>query len=161
MAHCHAGRRGGGRRTGPSIPNMRGALDFSSWQGVLSTLLGLVVVSLVAVGIRLLLMQSVQQRRERQTRQISERLRTLIASYKTLGGSFTGDLAVDPSHLRALRSKADAAQAALASAETVAAIGAAPAPEALSRPPPAAPPSPDPAGAERRRRIRDAGEGAL
>ncbi|RZL41887.1 MAG: hypothetical protein EOP72_07480, partial [Variovorax sp.] len=66
---------------------MRNTLDFSSWQGVLSTLLGLVLVSVVAVGIRLLVMQSVQQRRERQNRQINERLKTLIAAYKTLGGS--------------------------------------------------------------------------
>jgi hypothetical protein len=36
-------------------------------------------------------------------RQINERLKTLIAAYKTLGGSFTGDLAVDPRHLRDLR----------------------------------------------------------
>ena len=36
-------------------------------------------------------------------RQINERLRTLIAAYKTLGGSFTGTLTVDPTHLRDLR----------------------------------------------------------
>jgi hypothetical protein len=78
-------------------------LDFSSWQGVLSTLLGLAVITLLGVGIRLLVMQTVQQRRERENRQINERLRTLIAAYKTLGGSFTGDLAVDPTHLRDLR----------------------------------------------------------
>ncbi len=47
-------------------------------------------------------MQTIQQRRERENRQINERLRTLIAAYKTLGGSFTGDLAVDPAHLRDL-----------------------------------------------------------
>jgi len=83
--------------------------DFSSWQGVLSTLLGLAVITLLGVGIRLLLMQTVQQRRERENRQINERLRTLIAAYKTLGGSFTGDLAVDPTHLRELqRRPADA-----------------------------------------------------
>ena len=82
-------------------------LDFSSWQGVLSTLLGLAVITLLGVGIRLLVMQTVQQRRERENRQINERLRTLIAAYKTLGGSFTGDLAVDPTHLRDLR-RADA-----------------------------------------------------
>ena len=78
-------------------------LDFSSWQGVLSTLLGLAVITLLGVGIRLLIMQTVQQRRERENRQINERLRTLIAAYKTLGGSFTGDLAVDPTHLRDLK----------------------------------------------------------
>jgi hypothetical protein len=78
-------------------------LDFSSWQGLLSTLLGLAIITLLGVGIRLLVMQTVQQRRERENRQINERLRTLIAAYKTLGGSFTGDLAVDPTHLRDLR----------------------------------------------------------
>jgi type II secretory pathway pseudopilin PulG len=82
---------------------MRNIVDFSSWQGGLTTLLGLALVSLVAVGIRLLFMHTVQQRRERANRQINERLKTLIAAYKTLGGSFTGNLAVDPSHLRELR----------------------------------------------------------
>ena len=78
-------------------------LDFTSWQTLLSTLLGLSVITLIGVGIRLLAMQAMQQRRERENRQINERLRTLIAAYKTLGGSFTGDLAVDPAHLRDLR----------------------------------------------------------
>jgi len=82
---------------------VRSGFDFSSWQGLLSTLLGIAVVSLVAIGIRLLVMQTVQQRRERENRQINERLRTLIAAYKTLGGSFTGNLAVDPTHWRELR----------------------------------------------------------
>ncbi len=82
---------------------MRSALDFSSWQALISTLLGLVLVSVVAVGVRLLVMQTVQQRRERANRQINERLKTLIAAYKTLGGSFTGVLSVDPRHLRELR----------------------------------------------------------
>src|ERR1700744_4243685 len=79
------------------------SLDFSSWSGLLSTLLGLAVITLLGVGIRLLIMQSVQQRRERENRQINERLRALMAAYKTLGGSFTGNLAVDPAHLRDLR----------------------------------------------------------
>jgi len=77
-------------------------LDWSSWQGVLTTLLGLATITLIGVGIRLILMQTVQRRRERENRQINERLRTLIAAYKTLGGSFTGDLAVDPTHLQDL-----------------------------------------------------------
>lgn len=80
------------------------SLDFSSWSALLSTLLGLAVITLLGVGIRLLIMQSVQQRRERENRQINERLRALMAAYKTLGGSFTGNLAVDPAHLRDLRS---------------------------------------------------------
>lgn len=78
-------------------------LDFSSWQGVLVTLAGLALVTLIGVGIRLLMMFTVQARRERLNRQINERLRTLIAAYKVLGGSFTGDLTVDPRHLRELR----------------------------------------------------------
>jgi uncharacterized membrane protein YgcG len=81
-------------------------LDFSSWQTVLSTIVGIAVITLIGVGIRLLVMQRVQQRRERENRQINERLRTLIAAYRTLGGSFTGDLAVDPSHLRDLKQRA-------------------------------------------------------
>jgi uncharacterized membrane protein YgcG len=111
---------------------MRNLFDFSSWQAGLTTLFGLALVSLVAVGIRLLVMQTVQQRRERANRQINERLKTLIAAYKTLGGSFTGDLTVDPSHLRELRrSNPDDARAA-----------------ALD-------------GSDRRRRLRDAVEAAL
>lgn len=83
---------------------MRG-LDFSSWQGLLTTLAGLALITLIGVGIRLLVMQTVQERRARENRQINERLRTLIAAYKTLGGSFTGDLEVDPTHLRELRQR--------------------------------------------------------
>ncbi|MFY1824504.1 hypothetical protein ACN47A_01190 [Myxococcus fulvus] len=112
-------------------------LDFSSWSAVLSTLLGLVVVSLVAVSIRLLAMQTLQRRRERENRQINERLKTLIAAYKTLGGSFTGELEVDPTHLRDLRRRAE--EAAASGREV---------------------PEPDSAS-ERRRRIRDAVEAAL
>ena len=48
-------------------------------------------------------MVTIQQRRERLNRQINERLRTLISAYKVLGGSFTGDLTVDPTHRRDLR----------------------------------------------------------
>jgi hypothetical protein len=78
-------------------------LDFSSWHALLSTVLGLALITLIMVGVRLLAMHTVQKRRESENRQINERLRTLIAAYKTLGGSFTGDLSVDPTHLRDLR----------------------------------------------------------
>jgi uncharacterized membrane protein YgcG len=78
-------------------------LDFSSWQAAVTTLLGLAVFTLLGVGIRVLMMQSIQQRRERMNRQINERLKTLISAYRTLGGSFTGQLSVDPTHLRDLR----------------------------------------------------------
>ena len=120
-------------------------LDFSSWQTVVSTLLAVAVVTLIGVGIRLLAMLTIQQRRERENRQINERLRTLIAAYKTLGGSFTGNLMVDPRHLRDLRrARADAAPAAEEAA--------------LVLPTPTDPDSP---GADRARRIRDAVEAAL
>jgi hypothetical protein len=112
-------------------------VDFSSWQGVLSTLLGLAIITLLGVGVRLLLMQTVQQRRERENRQINERLRTLIAAYKTLGGSFTGDLSVDPTHLRDVRLR----DAAATGATIPAVIG--------------------PESTDRSRRIRDSVESAL
>jgi hypothetical protein len=125
---------------------MRG-LDFSSWQGLLSTLFGLAIITLIGVGIRLVVMQAVQQKREAANRQINERLKTLIAAYKTLGGSFTGDLTVDPSHLRDLRRRA----AELAQGEAVTTAEG-----ALLLP------TPDPGEAgERARRIRDAVEAAL
>jgi len=79
------------------------SLDFSSWHALLSTVVGLALITLIMVGVRLLAMHTVQKRRESENRQINERLRTLIAAYKTLGGSFTGDLSVDPTHLRDLR----------------------------------------------------------
>src|SRR5690606_35079216 len=120
---------------------MRSLLDLSSWSAILSTLLGLVLVSLVAVGIRLVFMQTLQRRRERENRQINERLKTLIAAYKTLGGSFTGDLSVDPSHRRTQRLRA-------ADPETVDEGDAGR--DALPE-----------SAAERRRRIRDAVEAAL
>ena len=116
-------------------------MDFSSWQGIALTVGGLALVTLIGVGIRLVVMMTVQQRRERMNRQINERLRTLIAAYKTLGGSFTGNLAVDPAHLRDLR-RVDAD-----------------APE-TGEPPPVDL-SAEALGSDRSRRIRDAVEAAL
>lgn len=88
--------------------------DFGSWQGILTTIFGLAVFTLIGVGIRVLMMLTIQQRQQRMNRQINERLRTLISAYKTLGGSFTGELTVDPTHLRDLQQRAkeqgDAAQ---------------------------------------------------
>lgn len=110
-------------------------LDFSDWHALLSTLVGLAIVTLLGVGIRLIAMQTIQQRRERENRQINERLRALIAAYKTLGGSFTGDLSVDPTHLRDLR-KRHAETGADAGIEL-------------------------PGGSDRARRMRDAVEAAL
>ena len=120
---------------------MRG-LDFSSWQNLLVTVLGLVLVTLLGVGIRLLTQMTFQQRRERMNRQINERLRTLIAAYRTLGGSFTGDLSVDPAHKRDLRRRGldEPATEPMAALDLTA--------ESASR-------------SDRTRRIRDAVEAAL
>jgi hypothetical protein len=126
-------------------------LDFSSWQGLLSTVLGLAVITLIGVGIRLLAQQSIQQRRERENRQINERLRTLIAAYKTLGGSFTGNLVVDPTHLRDLRRRGDTTggvEPASAAGESGLSDGGQRGETARS-------------GSDRSRRIRDAVEAAL
>lgn len=111
--------------------------DFSSWQSLLLTLIGLALFTLISMGIRLLMMFTIQQRRERVNRQINERLRTLIAAYKTLGGSFTGELTVDPTHLRDVRRR----DAADAEGQGLTDGGA--------------------ANSERARRIRDAVEAAL
>ncbi len=62
--------------------------DFSSWQGILTTILAVALFALIGVGIRVLMMLTIQQRQQRMNRQINERLRTLIAAYKVLGGSF-------------------------------------------------------------------------
>ena len=78
-------------------------LDFSSLEAAMTTIIGLAVFTLLGVGIRMLMMQTIQQRRERMNRQINERVKTLMAAYRTLGGSFTGQLTVDPTHLRDLR----------------------------------------------------------
>jgi uncharacterized membrane protein YgcG len=107
--------------------------DFSSWQGVLFSILALALFALIGVGIRVLMMLTIQQRQQRMNRQINERLRTLIAAYKTLGGSFTGELSVDPTHLRDLNQRARDQGLDL----------------------------PEAGGSDRVRRIRDAVEGAL
>ena len=111
---------------------MRG-LDFSSWESVLATLIGVGLVTLIGIGIRLLVMMTIQQRQQRLNRQINERLKTLIAAYKVLGGSFTGTMTVDPAHKRDLKPAAEGE-----------------APHLLSE-----------TAAERRRAIRDAVEAAL
>ncbi len=92
-------------------------LDFSSWPALLSTLASLAFITLIGVGLRLIVMQSVQQRRERQNRQINERLKTLIAAYKTLGGSFTGTLFVDPTHLKKVKESAAKGEAPIESSD--------------------------------------------
>ncbi len=78
-------------------------MDFTSWQGIVGGIVGLLLVTLIGIGLRMVFMMTIQQRQQRMNRQINERLRTLIAAYKVLGGSFTGDLTVNPMHQRDLR----------------------------------------------------------
>jgi uncharacterized membrane protein YgcG len=82
-------------------------VDLSSWQGLLTTALGLALFAVIGVGIRVIMMLTIQQRQQRMNRQINERLKTLISAYRTLGGSFTGELTVNPLHLRDLRVEGD------------------------------------------------------
>ncbi|TWG94947.1 hypothetical protein L598_003100000080 [Mesorhizobium sp. J18] len=117
---------------------MRG-FDFTSWHGLLVTLIGIALFTFISIGIRLLMMFTIQQRRERVNRQINERLRTLIAAYKTLGGSFTGNLTVDPRHLRDYRRSQPEAGVEQVEGSDV----------------------PSEPGSDRPRRIRDAVEAAL
>ncbi|MET3926991.1 hypothetical protein [Devosia sp. 2618] len=123
-------------------------LDFSSWEGIVTTVLGLAVFTLIGVGIRIVMMLTIQQRQQRMNRQINERLKTLIAAYKVLGGSFTGRLTVDPSHLRDITRR----QAEMALEEDETEGG-----EVAEAAGPDAPAS----ASERARRIRDAVEAAL
>ena len=129
-------------------------IDFSSWQAGLTTLVGLLVATLLMVGIRLMVMQTIQRKRERENRQINERLRTLIAAYKTLGSSFTGELRVDPRHKRDMQASYAAHRADALSADEEEDL--APASRAAAWPDSL----PEPI-AERRRRTRDAVEAAL
>ncbi len=135
---------------------MRNLIDFSSWSTLLTTLMGLLVATLVMVGTRLVFMQTIQKRRERENRQINERLKTLIAAYKTLGGSFTGQLQVNPTHMRDLRRQqvqpgdVQVPVAHPSGTNAIDAVGA----EALA-------PIPELASTDRQRRVRDAVEAAL
>lgn len=121
-------------------------IDLSSWQGLLTTVIGLALFALIGIGIRLLIMFTIQQRRERFNRQINERLKTLISAYKVLGGSFTGNLSVDPTHMRDLRRRAAEAEVPVSEegGETVEIVSGA-----------------NPTLSERRQRTRDAVEAAL
>jgi uncharacterized membrane protein YgcG len=111
-------------------------LDFSSWQGILTSIFSLAVFAMIGVGIRVVMMLTIQQRQQRMNRQINERLKNLIAAYKTLGGSFTGQLTVNPAHLRDQRVSPEESQEELAE-------------------------RPGSETSDRRRRIRDAVEAAL
>lgn len=53
------------------------------------TLIASLVVAIVLLAIRVFVMQRVQQRRQRENRQETERLKSLVAAYRALAGSFS------------------------------------------------------------------------
>lgn len=53
------------------------------------TLIASLIVAVVLLAIRVFVMQRVQQRRQRENRQETERLKSLVAAYRSLAGSFS------------------------------------------------------------------------
>lgn len=53
------------------------------------TLIGSLLLAVVLLAVRVFVMLRVQQRRQRENRQEAERLRSLVAVYRSLAGSFT------------------------------------------------------------------------
>lgn len=53
------------------------------------TIIASLVVAVVLLVIRIFVMQRIQQRRQRENRQETERLKSLVAAYRSLAGSFS------------------------------------------------------------------------
>ena len=53
------------------------------------TLIASLLVAVILLGLRVFVMQRVQQKRQRENRQETERLRSLVAAYRSLAGSFS------------------------------------------------------------------------
>ena len=53
------------------------------------TLIASLLVTIILLAIRIFVMQRVQTRRQRENRQETERLRSLVAAYRSLAGSFS------------------------------------------------------------------------
>ncbi len=53
------------------------------------TLIASLLIAVILLAIRVFVMQRVQQKRQRENRQESERLKSLVAAYRSLAGSFT------------------------------------------------------------------------
>jgi len=64
-------------------------MDFSSLEAPMTTTVGLAVFTLLGIGIRLSMRQIIQQRRERMNRHSNERVKILMAGYRTTGGSLS------------------------------------------------------------------------
>ncbi len=66
------------------------------------TLISSLVVAVVLLGIRIFVMQRVQTKRQRENRQETERLRSLVAAYRSLAGSFSPAADTDRVQLEAV-----------------------------------------------------------
>lgn len=66
------------------------------------TLIASLVVTVVLLAIRIFVMQRVQQKRQRENRQETERLRSLVAAYRSLAGSFSPAADADRAQLEAV-----------------------------------------------------------
>jgi hypothetical protein len=66
------------------------------------TLIASLVVAVVLLAIRIFVMQRVQQKRQRENRQETERLRSLVAAYRSLAGSFSPAADTDRAQLEAV-----------------------------------------------------------
>ncbi len=53
------------------------------------TLVASLIIAVILLAIRVFVMQRVQQKRQRENRQETERLKSLVAAYRSLAGSFT------------------------------------------------------------------------
>ena len=80
------------------------------------TLIASLVIAVVLLAVRVSVMQRVQQRRQRENRQETERLKSLVASYRSLAGSFTP--ATPDSERDGLRAYAPSPSSAWATAST-------------------------------------------
>ncbi len=59
------------------------------------TIIASLVVAVVLLAVRVVVMQRVQSRRQRENRQETERLRSMVAAYRSLAGSFSPALEGD------------------------------------------------------------------
>jgi len=63
------------------------------------TLIASLLVAVILLGLRVFVMQRVQQKRQRENRQETERLRSLVAAYRSLAGSFSPAVHTDRAQL--------------------------------------------------------------
>jgi uncharacterized membrane protein YgcG len=64
-------------------------MSFTNLGPLSTTLIASLLIALLLLAIRVFVMQRVQQRRQRENRQETERLKSLVAAYRALAGSFS------------------------------------------------------------------------